>query len=50
MKCGYCKNEMIKGFIPTPGIEWRPEGGRMRMLYGDDKKQGFRIGRQSFLT
>ena len=48
MKCGYCKNEMIRGFIPIPAIEWRPENGIIRMLYGNDKEQGFRIGRQSF--
>ena len=48
MKCGYCKNEMIKGFIPTPAIEWLPENRGMKLLYGDDKKQGFRIGRHGF--
>lgn len=49
MKCGYCKNEMLKGAIPTPTIEWYPENGKIKLLYGDDKKQGFRLGKHHFL-
>ena len=48
MKCGYCKNEMIKGVIPTPAIEWHPDNRTSKLSYDNDKKQGFRIGRHSF--
>lgn len=48
MKCGYCKNEMIKGVIPTPAIEWHPDNRTSKLSYDNDKKQGFQIGRHSF--
>ena len=48
MKYGYCKNEMIKGVIPTSAIEWHPDNRTSKLSYDNDKKQGFRIGRHSF--
>ena len=29
MKCGYCKNEMIKGAIPDAAIEWHQTIGQI---------------------
>ena len=38
MKCGYCKNEMIKGVIPTPAIEWHPDNRTSKLSYDNGSR------------
>ena len=40
MKCGYCGREMLKGYIPTPAIEWIPAYGKSKMRYTGEKEEG----------
>ena len=49
MKCGYCVREMLRGYIPTPAIEWIPAYGKSKMRYTGEKEEGFRLGKQHFL-
>ena len=39
---------MKLGYIPTPSIEWIPQGDTPHMVYKKDKSNGFRIGKFSF--
>ena len=48
MKCGYCGREMLRGYIPTPAIEWIPAYGKSKMRYTGEKEEGFRLGKTAF--
>ena len=50
MKCGYCKKEMLEGYITTPSIEWHPKYGKNKLFYKGEKKDGFRLGKFSCLN
>lgn len=50
MKCGYCNENMIEGYITTPALEWNPKYSKNKLVYIGEKKNGFRIGKHSLFS
>ena len=51
MKCGYCNNNMVEGWIPTAAIEWIPNSGELKWLYDNkNRENGFRLGKFHFFN
>lgn len=50
MKCGYCREDMIEGYITTPALEWIPRNSKNQLIYRGEKKKGFKIGKHSLFS
>lgn len=45
----YCKKALLEGYIPTQSLEWVPKYGEPKLKYNENKNEGFRMGKHSFL-
>ena len=50
MKCGYCNQEMIEGYIPGITRSWIPKGKKHKLRFRGPKKEGFNLSPLTIFT
>lgn len=45
MKCGYCNQEMIEGYIPGPTKSWVPKGKKDKLIFHGPRTDGFNLSK-----